>query len=553
MGNNYCFATTESTYVRFTSCIGEVFSPEPLYKQWASLSIQELKTLGEKYNLSNSPDSALVCFSIISERLNNSSNESDKKYLARAFNNLGYIYATYFSDYQRSMQFLQKAENISMSINYTEDLAYVAMNKGGVFMACNRIYGNNLFINEIWDCSRKGIEYAIKSGEWSVALIAIINLSALYPDNPRPKEYSEISDMIQKAKIPENTYMYRFANIIMEGTFAYIRKDYGKAAQIYSRLEHAVQPDDMQAPRLKAIGLAITADALASSGNIEGAIDNVKSWLDLAHHERLYDEIPQAYHKLSMCYALAGNQALADENRLRYLETKDSIMTAKEVSAISNIPLIALNDNLSAKVNMERMKKERLIKISIISGIFLLLLTLYVFQLIRSRCKLRKYSREIYKKYVDSLKVEKETQELRDRFEHKYINVLDEKKYKNSPIDKNIEVEIIDKIMSILADTKIISNPEFSLSLLSEQVGYSYKKVSQVINDKLGKNFKTLLAEARIKAACSLLLNQEEYGRFTLEHISRTVGFKSRSTFSTVFKQVVGISPVEFRRNSQLS
>lgn len=99
----------------------------------------------------------------------------------------------------------------------------------------------------------------------------------------------------------------------------------------------------------------------------------------------------------------------------------------------------------------------------------------------------------------------------------------------------------------------MICDSGFSLSQLAEHTGYSYKQLSQVINDKTGNNFKTMLSERRIKEACRRLIDQKQYGNYTIEHIARSVGFQSRSHFSVCFKTVVGISPSDFQRNARVS
>lgn len=117
--------------------------------------------------------------------------------------------------------------------------------------------------------------------------------------------------------------------------------------------------------------------------------------------------------------------------------------------------------------------------------------------------------------------------------------------------DIDVVRDITEKIEQVLSDNGVISDPKFSLHQLSDAVGYSYKMVSQVMNESLGKNFKTLLNEHRIKEACSRLVDGENYGGYTIEHIAQSVGFVSRSNFSVAFKSVVGITPSEFQRNAR--
>lgn len=104
--------------------------------------------------------------------------------------------------------------------------------------------------------------------------------------------------------------------------------------------------------------------------------------------------------------------------------------------------------------------------------------------------------------------------------------------------------------MKILSEGSEPLNPDFQLPDLAEAVGSNTAYVSRAINST-GKNFKTLLMERRVREACRLLDDPAYKDNFSIEGIARQSGFKSRSTFSTAFKNVVGLSPSEYRGASQ--
>ena len=79
-------------------------------------------------------------------------------------------------------------------------------------------------------------------------------------------------------------------------------------------------------------------------------------------------------------------------------------------------------------------------------------------------------------------------------------------------------------------------------------VGSRSKMVSQVINEKNDFNFNTLLNNYRIKEALRRMNDAEHYGRYSVEGISTDVGFRSRTSFTTSFKRVTGLTPTEYMR-----
>ena len=93
-----------------------------------------------------------------------------------------------------------------------------------------------------------------------------------------------------------------------------------------------------------------------------------------------------------------------------------------------------------------------------------------------------------------------------------------------------------------------IFTPDFSLERLAMLSQSRYKYVSQVINEHYGQNFNNFLNSYRIKEACKRMGDIEHYGNYTIEAISESVGFKSRSTFVTSFKRITGLTPSQYQQ-----
>jgi YesN/AraC family two-component response regulator len=77
---------------------------------------------------------------------------------------------------------------------------------------------------------------------------------------------------------------------------------------------------------------------------------------------------------------------------------------------------------------------------------------------------------------------------------------------------------------------------------LAELVQSNHAYVSQVINNSLKKNFRSLLNAYRISEAQRILATPDA-AKFTLESIAYQVGFKSRTAFRDAFKEITGVSP----------
>ncbi len=540
---------------------GTTVNVQALYERWHDYDLSRLMEMGGQFDIAESPDSALVCYTIVSDKLvDNKMSDEESRIYVRALVNLAYISGSYFFDYSKALAFLQTAAGKSKALGYTENLSYVYLNMGSVYLAFNEIYGNKLFSEEIWRYLDMSISAGIESKTWPVVLAAITNICSLYPDNPQKEKFSSVIKRIEEANIPSDVPMRNYTQELMEGTKAYSLGDYTHALQHFLAMQEYITSPNMQSNRYRCIAWSAAADAYAGLGEYNQAIALTNKILDLAKSEHYDDEAARALHKLSQYYSSLGNDDKAQEYLLSYYATKDSIVSEREVANLSSMPLTNEINAMAQEIKQERKKKFQIIIGICVSVVFILLLALYLLRMISSNRKLREYSKQIYHKYVDALEAENREKNLRKSLELLKQDVVKtpipsadtpKKRYINSTISPETVRDIEEKIEQILANSDVISDPKFSLHNLSDSVGYSYKLVSQVINETLGKNFKTLLNEHRIKEVCNRLIDKENYGDYTIEHIAQSVGFVSRSNFSVTFKSVVGITPSEFLRNAR--
>lgn len=120
--------------------------------------------------------------------------------------------------------------------------------------------------------------------------------------------------------------------------------------------------------------------------------------------------------------------------------------------------------------------------------------------------------------------------------------------YQGSSLTEERKDAIYQDIMRVMADTTIISNPNFTITQLADCVRSNQKYVSQVINERTSSNFNNLLASYRVDEACRRMENTEEFGNLTIEAIGQNVGFGSRASFFNAFKRFRGVAPSEYMK-----
>jgi len=121
-------------------------------------------------------------------------------------------------------------------------------------------------------------------------------------------------------------------------------------------------------------------------------------------------------------------------------------------------------------------------------------------------------------------------------------------KYQKSSLSEEHKALILAKIKREMEGNKYFTNNLASLSGLSKQINESSHHVSQVINEKLNKNFFELLAVYRVEYAKKLIKEDQEI-KLTVEELAEMVGYNSKSSFNIAFKKHTLITPSEYRKS----
>jgi AraC-like DNA-binding protein len=132
----------------------------------------------------------------------------------------------------------------------------------------------------------------------------------------------------------------------------------------------------------------------------------------------------------------------------------------------------------------------------------------------------------------------------------KFVSEKGYKKQKKTKLVDDVQNELLDKILTVMEDTTVICDVEFSIEKLAKLVQSNQKYVSQVINDAMKQNFRSLLNSRRIEEA-QRQFSMQDADKYTVEFVSRSIGYKSRTTFCDAFKEITGVSPGFYLKSMQ--
>ncbi len=121
-------------------------------------------------------------------------------------------------------------------------------------------------------------------------------------------------------------------------------------------------------------------------------------------------------------------------------------------------------------------------------------------------------------------------------------------RYVNSRITGLDVDQIIARLVTLMEKEKKFCDEEISLSSLSEELSITPYQLSQILNERLNKNFNSFINEYRIKEAELYLIKEPER---SIISISYAVGFNTTATFYKSFAKVHMMSPLKFIENSK--
>ena len=109
----------------------------------------------------------------------------------------------------------------------------------------------------------------------------------------------------------------------------------------------------------------------------------------------------------------------------------------------------------------------------------------------------------------------------------------------------------LDNLLSYLEHEKPYLNPKLSIGDVAAKLDCTETELSQLLNNHMNVNFSNFINVYRVNEI-KKRLNQENLSKYTLKALSEQCGFSSKATFYRVFKNVTGMTPLEYCKKQNL-
>lgn len=517
------------------------------HNQWVKISTEDLMRRGQDY-LQNKgwADSAMVCYTIVANRAQHTGLDSKEMYqIARALNNIGYIYAAYYYDYQKAYENVKRSMEISRQYGFDNNLAYAYINMASIIDNRNRLISDEVLSTEVLDNTRLAFDVAVKAREWNVAVTSVYNMLDMINDKA---DFTLITPDLARFKnlqLTDSVEMWQCTRMFCQATEAFQAGNYPQALNYYDQMLLKAQEVTTNRQQCIIEAMQQKAAVLAVMHRYEEAISCLQQVKQIAINHGMQSELIDNYKAMAQVYVGMGNRQMAEQLDYKYLKARDEFIHKSHAQMLEKSRFLDEMRRVNDQVAQIQAKHERahqlLLMVSVIAAIILIALVL----LVRSNIKQRNYIRHLYEKNVLLLDVRAGAApavELpakgHDETPPKYQNQLDQQS----------KERLYESIKRVMDDMAIICKPDFSLQHLATLVGSNYKYVSQVVNERYGKSFKQVLNEQRVREACIILNDPNQSAHLTIEAIAANLGFNSRSNFTVTFKRITGISPSDFMK-----
>ena len=527
---------------------------QPLcFKIWIDYSSKRLSEMGQSFLKDGKSDSALVCYSIIAGRYNKDLSAEELRVCREAYLQKWMIYFNKLYDFSKAYENLAKAEEISRKLNEIDPETEMGLAYFYETMEDN-IQDNSYRIKNI-NHSCKAFYASLEQKNYQVLDRAFINyITASYKNKKLNKESFEVYEDYKNAESP-NGEAFKGFNLKLFNLYGLIlNQKYDEALKYAEEMGNEVKNAKMLDQFLYIVE-CVKYDIYKDLGNYSEALtcmEHVKDILKRNHNINKRSTL-EVYKDIYSCHKQLGNNDAYKDYLNRYLLLKDTLLNMKQVTKMNQITFMNEINNMDEIMAEMRTKTERQNIFFVFTCLIAIIIAVSAAMLYKKNKQLAANNKKLYDNFNELQKSkDKEIERILHKAEDDEPEYSEEQsqKYKDSSLSSEEKHEILTRILKVMENVDEICSNDFSADRLAELTKTNYKNVSQVINEKFECNFNVFLNRYRIEEACRRLVDTDNYGMYTIEAISESVGFKSRTRFASNFKRIVGLTPSEYRRIS---
>ena len=519
-----------------------------IIERYYNLSSMEFENLLNDYHEHNNIDSAMLCANVQASKYGKVKLTTDEIIACcAAFRYMSLTYLLDYYNYQIATENHLKAKQIADKYGLKPEQVFIAADEASFAAIRNNLENNFVYNKSIMDSFKKVFNLVldqitsdnkVQYRDYIESAVSNLVYLAIMFDKT-----NDVASLIQAYLDAVKLYgtNSNIAEVFCQAVECYRAGDYDEAFEVLNtpitRPEFCSDKD-----LIPIISMAKNCQysILCKNGKTTEALKMLLEQEQFLRDNEMPFDLLEVLQLIKRHYEMEGNVTLADKYSLLYYTTKDEFINKSRVGKMDQAKL-----NLELEETRDRIRemsyRQKMQTLLLWSAIIITLLALAILGVLYVNYrKTKRTNRLLYEKNIALLNGNKELRPVAESSAKPAQGEL-------SPAD----LELLDKITVVMESSPEVFNEAFSLNRLAELVGSNTKYVSRAINVGKQCNFSVLLNEYRIKEACRRLMDNENYGNYTIEGIANSVGYKSRSNFATVFKESVGLTPSAFQKLSR--
>ena len=524
-------------------------APSREHSKWLNLPAEQLLDMADKdFADGGSKDTALMCYTIVANRYEPSMTQEQKVQCKDANMRLWSIYFYDFYDYPKCFDCLTRANEIATESDIQD--ANIFLGFGCMYQTISEECNNYDLGTTAFKYYQRALATGMKTHDdkhTDMASTDVLSMAHVQGG------LSQIKDIWQNyLQLPEDneTWILRRYDKMLYQAFNNVeQKRYDEAIKMYDSQLQLI--DTTQYSRLIYFTHVEKAKVHAMTGDYRRAIEALKQSERIAVDLEMKDCKLEVYKMLAQFYQQLGDHGSREHYYNQYTQLKDTLTNYQQLASVSEMEFRNELKGMEQEMSEMRQHREVMSVVALTSLGFLLALAVLLYLVYRKNGELTRSNQSLYQKNVEMLRAEEEERRMRRQLQDKEAPVThtdNDVKYKSSHLSDEDKEQLLSRIQEVMENTDEIFSPEFSLERLAMLSDSKSKYVSQVINEYYEQNFNNFLNSFRIKEACKRMGDLDNYGNYTIEAISESVGFKSRSTFVTSFKRITGLTPSQYQR-----
>ena len=430
------------------TCISIFANAQPqYYHKWMNETSENLLNMGDEYiNVKHCPDSALVCFSIVTNRYNKDLSNDEKILCCQAYLSNWFVYFFHYYDYQQAYYNLLKGADIrdELEIDYPQ----VDLNLGCFYNSLYDQCGEKSLEDKAIYHLKKAFDVAYKNDDKHVCDIAFSNLLGLFTESDKIKNISDEWKKYRAMPSDKEDFLHQYNSVLYKILIAMSTKDYDEALLLSDYLIGNTSGIN-NITRYKYMAYMMKSIIYSKKGEFTESIRLAKKAEKIAIDREITDARLAVYNALGNFYEEKKDKENAIKYRNKYYMLKDTLLNYRQVTSVSEMSFLNEVEKMNTEIVEIKQKKEIQNIILAVTILGLLIIAVFSIILMQKNKQMNKQNKNLFLNYKKLIKMEEDARmqareymhELKKR-DNEQQQDTDKEKYQSSSL-QSCEKEVI--------------------------------------------------------------------------------------------------------------